>query len=297
VIRSAALSSIAFATPKAVAGVMVLSAGIVLAAVGAFAAPPPKAPGDGIVMAAHRAVYDLSLSSTEGAKGVDSARGRIVFEFTGTACEGYALNFRQVTELSGGDIGTRVSDIRSTTFEDGDGSQLRFNSDSRYPPARTELTDGSALRKNGKVSIKLKKPTASSIDLSGDVLFPTAHMRKLIVAAKGGQSTVNAKVFDGSEKGRKPYETFAVIGRPIDLASHPADDVLVKLGWDRLQRWPVSVSYFDEGQVDSEPPLYVISFELLENGVSRKLKLNYGDFALNGDLKVLEALSAGTCSR
>jgi hypothetical protein len=287
VIRPAALI-----TPHVIA-----LAGALLAASAAGAGPVAKATSDVVAMAAHRAVYDLSLSSSDGGKGVDSARGRIVFEFTGTACEGYALNFRQVTELSGGDIGTRVSDIRSTTFEDGDGSQLRFNTDSRYPPTRAELTDGSAQKKNGKITIKLKKPAPASVELGDDVMFPTAHLRKLIEAARAGQSTLNAKVFDGSEKAKKAYETFAVIGRPVDLAGAPADDLLRKLGWDRLQRWPVSVSYFEDKQSDGEPPLYVISFELLENGVSRNLKLNYGDFALKGELKSLEALSAGACSR
>ena len=35
-------------------------------------------------------------------------------------------------------------------------------------------------------------------------------------------------------------------------------------------------------------PVYRISFELYENGVSRDLKLDYGDFALKGDLKSLD---------
>ena len=50
-------------------------------------------------LAAHRAIYDLSLLKSTGDSAPASARGRIVFEFTGSACEGYAASFRQLTEV------------------------------------------------------------------------------------------------------------------------------------------------------------------------------------------------------
>jgi hypothetical protein len=264
---------------------------------GSVLANPAKAPGDPIVMAGHRAVYDLTLKDSGDRKGLEAARGRIVYEFSGSACEGYALNFRQVTELSGGEIGTRLSDIRSTTFEDGDGSQLTFKTDSRYTPGRTETSDGSAQHKSGKTVVKLKKPAPGTAEIDGEVYFPTAHMRRLVEAARAGETTVTAKVYDGSEKARQAYDTFAVIGRPVDLASH-SDDLLKKVGWEKLQRWPVTVSYFEEGgQAEQQQPLYTIGFQLLENGVSRNLRLDYGDFVLVGDLKTLDVLPAADCKK
>ncbi len=50
-------------------------------------------------LAPHRAVYDLSLLKGSGAKAPMLARGQIAFDFTGSACEGYVQNFRQITEL------------------------------------------------------------------------------------------------------------------------------------------------------------------------------------------------------
>ena len=107
-----------------------------LAGAGLAAGLSPAIAAQNMPMAAHRATYDLILAEGAGKGGVESARGRIVFEFNGSACEGYTLNFRQVTELNGGDIGTKLSDMRSSTFEAGDGSSLRFNTESRTPPAR-----------------------------------------------------------------------------------------------------------------------------------------------------------------
>jgi hypothetical protein len=250
-----------------------------------------------VTMAAHRATYELSLAEGDGGgKGVENARGRIVFEFTGSACEGYTQNFRQVTELSGGDIGTRLSDMRSSTYEEGDGSGLRFNTETRIGPGPGETTDGFAQKQDGKVVVQIKKPQTAKIEVSPQAVFPTEQIKQLIRAGREGQPTLSVKVFDGSEQARKVYETFSVIGKEI---SHDKDDALEpalkSAGWDKLSRWPVTISYFEEGQADSQRPLYVISFELLENGVTRALKLDYGDFGLKGQLTRLDVLPSKPC--
>ena len=47
-------------------------------------------------LASHRAVYELKLVQARSNNTVD-ARGRILYDFSGNACEGYALQFRQVS--------------------------------------------------------------------------------------------------------------------------------------------------------------------------------------------------------
>ena len=51
------------------------------------------------VLAPHRAVYDLTLTRTRGKRPIKSVRGRILYDFNGSPCEGYALQFRQVSEI------------------------------------------------------------------------------------------------------------------------------------------------------------------------------------------------------
>jgi EipB-like len=41
----------------------------------------------------------------------------------------------------------------------------------------------------------------------------------------------------------------------------------------------------------------VLSFDLFENGVSGALKLDFGDFALKGELKRLELLKETECKK
>ena len=78
-------------------------------------------------------MYDLSLAKATGTRGVENARGRIAFDFLGDNCEGYALTYRQVTVLESGEVGSKTSDMRTATFEAGDGRSFRF---------RTEFRDG-----------------------------------------------------------------------------------------------------------------------------------------------------------
>jgi hypothetical protein len=56
------------------------------------------------------------------------------------------------------------------------------------------------------------------------------------------------------------------------------------------------VSYFESG-TGERTPAYVLGFDLYENGISRALRLDYGSFALRGDLKSLELLKSTPCKR
>src|SRR5205807_8968768 len=46
-----------------------------------------------ISLVSHRAVYELTLLRSVGSKSPTAAHGRIAFDFTGSACDGYVQNF------------------------------------------------------------------------------------------------------------------------------------------------------------------------------------------------------------
>jgi hypothetical protein len=245
-------------------------------------------------LAAHRAIYDLSLVKGGGARGVEAASGRIVIEFTGSACEGWASKYRQVTVLESGETGSKTSDMRNATFEGDDGKSFRFRTDS-LSNGRTETVDGDAVAEaGGAVAVRLKQPAPERLALPNGTLFPTAHMKRLIEAGRAGETTVEAKVYDGSEDGRKVYDTLAVIGRRIEPGAGEGLDAASQQ--EKLPRWPVTLSYFSRERGEGTP-IYTLSFEVFEDGVSRALKLDYGQFALKGELTTLELLPRGECQR
>ena len=57
----------------------------------------------------HQALYELSLLKSR-ANSISSARGRILYSFTGSACEGYTSEFRQVSEMDNGENKLTLSD-------------------------------------------------------------------------------------------------------------------------------------------------------------------------------------------
>ena len=66
---------------------------------------------------AHQAAYELSLLKSRRNPAVDGASGRILYSFTGSECEGYTTEFRQVSKVDTEGGKSKVSDMRSTSWE------------------------------------------------------------------------------------------------------------------------------------------------------------------------------------
>jgi envelope integrity protein B len=250
----------------------------------------------GSELAAHRAVYELKLASSRGKSAV-SARGRILYDFSGSACEGYKLEFRQVSELDNGEGKVTLSDLRSNTWEDAAGSKYEFNSQNYLNERLIDAVDGRAERQSDAIGVTLTKPKEGKVNLDATIVFPTEHVRRIIDAAREGKSVLEFPIYDGSETGEKVYNTLTVIGRAIAPDERvPTDAAAGQQALVGLKRWPVTVSYFDKAAKSGEQvPVYSISFELYENGISRALVLDYNEFSISGELKTLEIKDSKPC--
>ncbi|GAC1340089.1 MAG: cell envelope integrity EipB family protein [Bradyrhizobium sp.] len=267
-------------------------------AVVASAGMAGQAPAAGFLP--HQALYDLSLVKSRGSASVDSARGRILYNFTGSACEGYTSEFRQVSELNSGEGKVTLSDLRSTSWEDGAGKSYRFKIDSRMNDTDSSAVDGIAERTGDHITVKLKQPEAKTFTLEGSTVFPTEQVHRIIAAAKEGKSLLELAVYDGSDNGQKVYNTLTVIGQPIrgDRTTTAPDPSVTNDQMRSLTRWPVTVSYYDrdtKGKDGEQTPVYAMSFELFENGVSRALVLDYNDFVISGALGKFDAKDSKPC--
>jgi len=268
-----------------------------LAALHEAAAAPPA---DTVFLAPHRAVYDLKLSNSRGGRGLQNVRGRILYDFVGNACEGYALQFRQVSELDSGEGKSALSDMRSTTWEAGDAKSFRFSSENLLNDKPTDSVTGQADRKKDAVAVSLSKPKPKSVRMPLDAVFPTEHMRRIIVAAREGKTILEFPVYDGSESGERLYQTLTVIGRAIEPGEKPVEDAAAKVPeLAKLRRWPVTISYFetknDKSERGEQTPVYSIAFELYENGISRALTLDYTDFTVTGEMTALDLKKPKPC--
>ena len=264
----------------------------------ALALPAPAVAQGTVALQSHRAVYDLKLATTRGKRAMSAVRGRILYDFSGSACEGYALQFRQVSELDSGEGKVIVSDLRATSWEDGAAKRLRFHSQNFFDDNLRDKVDGQAEREPDGVAVELKEPGEKKLDLKNDLAFPTEHVRRIIAAAREGKTLLQVSVYDGSDTGEKVYDTLTVIGKAIAPAEHaPTDATAGKSAFAGLTRWPVTISYFDHGaeKTGEQTPVYAINFELYENGVSRALMLDYGDFVLTGEMTSIELKDTKAC--
>lgn len=246
-------------------------------------------------LAPHRAVYDLSLIKGSGSGAPVAASGRIVYDFTGSSCEGYTVAFRQFTELTPAEGEARPSDMRSTTFESPDHKTLRFRVEHLDGGRVTSTVDGLATRSgDGALSLEMTQPAPMQADLDHDAVFPTHMMLMALKAAQAGEAVLPLKVFDGSDGGDKVYHTMSIIGRP---ATQPLADATKEApSMKDMRRWSVRVSYFDVNKIDA-PPVYVLGFQMWENGVSSDLVIDYGDFQLKGEMTKLEMLPVVACRK
>jgi hypothetical protein len=261
--------------------------------------PPARAVTSLGELASHRAVYELMLAHSHGNSSTSTvaARGRILYDFAGSACEGYKLEFRQVSVLDNGEGRETLSDLRSDTWEGGDAKSYHFKSQNYTNNRLVDSVDGEAVREGDRIAVTLTKPKEATLGLEPAIVFPTEHVRKIIEAARAGKTILEFPVYDGSESGRKVYNTLSVIGRMIAPDERvPTDAAAAQAALAGLKRWPVTVSYFDRSSKTGEQmPVYAISFELYENGISRALLLDYNDFSIRGALTSLEVRETKPC--
>jgi EipB-like len=266
-----------------------------------LASTPTWAGAQHVVLAPHRAVYEMTLAEARGGAGVTAVSGRMVYELTGSACEGYTQNMRFVTQMTNQKGGATLTDLRSSSWEEGSGKRFRFNSSQFRDEKPTEATAGDAARANAAdaAKVELTKPVTKHLALPQRVYFPIQHSIALLDAAHMGKRSFRADLYDGSEKGEKVYDTISVIGRMIPAGGN-RKLVRVKNAerLDTIAAWPVSIGYFEPNSDKSDAvPVYELTFWFFENGVSRKLFIDYGEFAIQGELAQITFHDPSKCDQ
>lgn len=244
------------------------------------------------VLVPHRAVYDLELKDASDRSGISGMYGRMVYEFNGSACEGYTVSFRFVTQVNTGEE-TRMTDQQTTTYEDLKTGNFRFLTRSFTDEKLDKEVRGTAHDDKTGVKVELTAPDKREVELAAS-RFPTEHMVEVIDRAKKGESFFEARIFDGSDSGDKTLITSTFVGKSRKpTADEPDVGKAGKLGAENY--WPVTISYFNDDKGGDALPIYRMSFKLYENGITRDLTMDYGDFVLSGKLADLEVFKSEEC--
>jgi len=271
-----------------------------VAIVGVLQAAPGTVFAGDIDLAPHRAVYDVTLKRADERADLSGADGRLALELGGSDCEGWTTNFRMANEFRPREGKGRLIDTQSASWESGDGLSMRYN--------QREFLDGSPEGER-KVSAKrdpaggigraeIEKPEPRSLELPPETVFSIEHQKRLLRLALSGGTHDSSLVYDGSDDS-SGYRAIAFIGtkkapgQAKSTIAGAAGEALAK-----LPAWPMTVSFYSTkpGETQGEAtPAYQVGFTMYENGVADNLTLDYGDFALGGNLKVLEFLEQSPC--
>lgn len=236
---------------------------------GAAWAASPLAP-----MAAHRAIYQLTLDSAH-AGDVVGARGEMSYEVI-DACDGWAVRQKltmNITNANGQDV-EMVSDY--ATWESKDGTKLRFHMKQTTDTAVTSQTEGDAYLegKGGPGKARYTLPHETTIDLPAGTLLPMVHTETLIAGASEGKKFMSLPLFDGTDE--NGVEDSSIVA--LDWKEP------FKTGWpdlDSLRSTRVRLAFFDR---QATTPNYEVAMRYWENGVADDMSMDFGDFTMNAKM-------------
>jgi len=253
-----------------------------------------------VAMAAHRAVYDLTLDSVHGSDTV-AASGRMTYQVT-DACTGWAtqqqLQLHTVTRE--GQATDLVSDY--ATLESKDGSHLNFDMKQRANGEVTQQLRGEATlyapgyapgnapgnahgrhgAAGGQIHYMLPKP--ATVSLPAGTLFPMAHTAAIIQAAQAGLKSIAPLLFDGTGPDGAQDTYVTILGwhpAPSRVDSGPYQRELAALGSSR-----VHVAFFARTPTTMTPD-YETAMRYFDNGVADQITMDFGAFTMHGSLHTI----------
>ena len=261
-----------------------------------FLAPLLLAPAAraAVPLAAHHAEYALTLDTSPSAASelgnVVAAHGTMTYDVT-DACTAWASNQRlaiTLTNHDGQDI-QMVSDY--ATFESKDGLRLEFHMKQLTDTAVTQQVDGAATleHQGGPGEVHYTMPAPKVVKLPEGTLFPMAHTATIIAGAEAGKRFLTVPLFDGTgpDGAQDTFVTILDWGKPNNTK------------WPALASLPsgrVHISFFDRGKPGTgQTPDYEIGMRYWENGVADALRMDFGDFVMDGTLSQFRLAPSPHC--
>ena len=258
-----------------------------LAAAAALLAAPP---GRAAEIMPHRALYTMSLARANSDAGVTGASGTMAYQW-GETCDGWTVEQRYRLKMGYSD--SQDVNIASSfvTWESKDGLQYRFNQkETRNGKESDEIRGTAHLDGRGEGGVaEFEKAAGKSFKLPKGALFPSSHTILLIDKAKAGENFISKQVFDGATVDGSVLVS-AVIGPKVE----PDAEAAKKSPLLNRPGWRVRLAFFP-ADPKAEEPDYELGMLLLDNGVSRDMVIDYGDYAIHAKLDDVEALDKPHC--
>ncbi|HEX7390559.1 MAG TPA: DUF1849 family protein [Acidiphilium sp.] len=247
-----------------------LTACCLLLSTGAFAASP-------VALTGQDATYDLTLTKVRG-HSVTGATGRLQFNVLET-CDAYTVSQHMTLLIRNqdGSLSRTISDY--DTWESKSGDRLTFllrQSDGGNAKVEDQ---GTATTGPEGGTVDYVVPKGRVVKLPPGTLFPMAHTRAILEAAAAGKPYIDPPLFDGTSSHGAEHTYVAILAR--HGARKDSFPVLAT-----LPSTLVDIGFFHRKPKDEEPD-FRTQMLYYTNGVSRDVRLDFGNFVLHGKLTSL----------
>ena len=264
---------------------MLIGSGVLppLASAPVWAVNSPTPAHTPVPLAAHRALYKLSLASTRGGREVTGASGTMGYEVS-DVCDGWASRQRLRMTITSGDGQDMDMDSDYATWESKDGLSLRFHMVEKTDGSITSQTDGTArlTRAGGPGEVTYNVPKDTKVALPAGTLFPMMHTLAVINAARDGKKFAAFPLFDGTAENGVEDSSIAIIDWK---APYPTKQAMLS----PLASTRVRIAFFDHAS-GSSTPTYEAAMRYWENGVADDMLMDFGDFVMHATLNELVPL-------
>jgi hypothetical protein len=260
-------------------------------------APAPTAPGPAATavptpalegaeaMAAHRAAYRLTLDHARQNSEVTQATGAMLFEVR-DACDGWTTRQRLTISVvnRAGDTVETGSDY--STWESKDGLHLRFTLTQTAQGAVTQRVAGEAEVNGDKGgTVNYQEPAAEQVTLPAGTILPMAHTIRTLGLAHAGQKMLVTPLFDGTTA-EGAQDSTTLLSPWTAPGTSPRFPLLANQASARMR-----IAFFNrDASAGAGTPEYEVGLRYFANGVADEMKMDFGDFVLDGKMESLEPL-------
>lgn len=239
-------------------------------------------------MLAHRAAYRLQLDSVRDNASVAQAEGVMLFEVV-DACDAWASRQRFTLLVADRDGNVIETSSDYATLEAKDGSALRFS--------LTQVTNGNVTsRVAGEAQLtpqggraRYTEPAAAEEELPPGTILPMVHTIRSLAAARAGERIFVAPLFDGTTPEGAQDTTTIISGGWTAAQPSAAFPLIASVGSARMR-----IAFFERNagtqSGGASTPQYEVSLRYFANGVADELKMDFGDFVVDGRLGELQPI-------
>jgi len=258
-----------------------------LVATGLLPTAPRAAEPGAEAMVGHRAAYRLTLDKVRDPSDIARAEGVMLYEVI-DACDGWATRQRFQLNLTDRD-GTEVETASDySTYETKDGTSIRFSLTQTSQGAVSQRVAGEAQVTPQGGTVRYTEPEAKEEALPPGTLLPMLHTIRSLAAARAGSRMLLTPLFDGTTPDGA-QDTTTVMQAWQGPMPNPRFPALAALGSARMR-----VAFFDRvanaAGGGASAPDYEVGLRYYENGVADELKMEFGDFSVDGRLQELAVL-------